>query len=320
MLAVPATLGWVVSKATSPRPSRLGMAALAGPALALTAMQPPLAVAFVAAVLGGVVLSWLIDGSGGFDRGVRVVARSMPALGLGCLYWLVPVVLRLSSTRAFSIFEHPDLGLLGARADLANAFWLNTFWQWYSRSLQPYAFAFHHFPLVFLRFVVPVLGVAMAAVVGFRRRSRVDQVRLRLMSAAMATALVTIALAGEERSPAAMFYRILTAVPGGWVFDDMGIFLFVAAMALAVLVALGFEELFESSGPERVEQPQVPQETAVATATLVGKKASVEAGHLLPALESVGVSAGERDAWCSIEEDGSVRPRLLEGFQAKDRQ
>lgn len=239
MVLVPALAAWVLVAARRQRFGRWWLAMVpAALVLGVVVASPPMAVAVAVAGVGSVVLAgWL----GGRRRFVAALRRG--ALGAGVLlasaaFWAVPYAVELATTSMVSTASRARWGWAEPRATLANGLWLNDTWSWPYHRLFPYAAEFHHFPLVLWRYVLPIAALVAIGVAATEGRRRVRDLRLRLLVAAGALAVVTVVLSTGPHPPGAPLFGLLTALPFGWLMKEPGRFLFVSGLAYAVMLAV----------------------------------------------------------------------------------
>jgi glycosyltransferase involved in cell wall biosynthesis/O-antigen/teichoic acid export membrane protein len=241
MALVPALAGWVVVTARA-RQLRWCLVAMlpAAAILGLVAENPPMVLPCVAALLvGPLLVAWL------YGRGLLFTALRRTALGIGVLvaasaYWMVPYVIQLVTTGAAQVGAGLTWTWTEGRATLANGFWLNNSWAWAYPAYFPYAHWYQQFPLVFVKYLLPVAAFASLGLGGLRVAGR-DTRRLRLIAASSAVALALVLLSTGTRFPGAFIFNLLYSLPYGWLLQDPGRFLFGTSLAYAVLIAVGLE-------------------------------------------------------------------------------
>lgn len=291
MALVPGTVAWIVTVVDDGRfvPTRLLWAVPAALLGGLVAGSPPLLAACgMAAAATLCVLVWVF----GRGRVGPALRRSLGGLGLTLLlsaYWLVPFVLALTSSHLMTAAAHRQWQWSEANATLANSFWLNTSFDW---QVTAQAAAFGRFPLVFLRYVVPIgsfmaLGIAIVPPRDQRARQR-----LRVMVVAASVVLVTILVATGTRQPGSLVFQLLTALPFGWLFNDPGRFLFIAGIGYGVLAATAVDQV-TLSRRWRLE----PSRSVPAIESAVGSSVAEPVTSGVHSTESNSVSAVEPQRW-----------------------
>ncbi len=244
MAVVPGVVAWLLRAAEEDRLGwRKGVWALPlAVLLGLVAQSPPLLLACGAAALGGVLLvGWLRGRSAAraaFRRGVAVGALTL-ALSA---YWSVPLGLQLATSSLVHQAASEHWGWAAQRASLVDGLWLNTAFDFRDPGRFPHDVLFVEFPLVLWRYALPIGVLATTSGLGLQARRRGDQQRLRILAAALVVTLLATVVSTGDHQPGAPIFALLTAVPGGWLFEDPGRFLFLAAGAEAVILALGAEE------------------------------------------------------------------------------
>jgi glycosyltransferase involved in cell wall biosynthesis/O-antigen/teichoic acid export membrane protein len=239
MALVPALAAWVLVAARRPRLGRWWLAMVpAALLLGVVVASPPMAVAVAAAGVGSVLLAGWLGGRQQFLAALRRGAVGAGVLVISATFWAVPYATELATTSMVSRASQAQWGWAEPRATLANGLWLNDTWSWPFRQLFPYAAAFHRFPLVLWRYVLPIAAFIALGVAATEARRQVRQSRLRLLAAAGVVALVTVVVSTGPHAPGAPLFGLLTALPFGWLLKEPGRFLFVAGLAYAVMLAV----------------------------------------------------------------------------------
>jgi hypothetical protein len=215
------------------------------PFLGYVAENPPL-VLMIGAVLALMpfLARWL-DGRAAARRAVHTLAFGTALLGLASSYWLVPTMLQLKLDATATLADPSSWIWTEGRATLANAFWLNNDWGWKFAEYYPFAGYYGKFPLLILKFLLPVAAFGFLALARFPRASRVMSRRARLGIAASATALFLVLLSTGTRTPGALVFDPLYQLPLGWLLREPGRFLMLAGLAYSVLFALTAQAVFE---------------------------------------------------------------------------
>ncbi len=244
---VPALIAWVVatSQAKQVRWRLIAMvpaAVMAG----YVAQNPPLFLSCVAALLfGPILVGWL------YGRRLLWSAFRRTALGVGVIavasaYWAVPYLIQLLTTPAAQAGKALTWKWQETRSTVANGFWLNTTWPWAYSEYFPYAHWYNQFPLVFVKYLLPVAAFGTLGIGGLRVKGR-DGSRLRLIIAASAVALFIILFSMGTRFPGSFIFDPLYSLPYGWLLQAPGRFLFGTGLAYAILIAIGLESAIHKS-------------------------------------------------------------------------
>jgi len=233
----------VLSTASGRCAQRKGILLLSAsaPFVGYVSLNPPL-VFMLGAVLASMPLlvGWL-DGRAAARRALRTLTLGVPLLALASSYWLVPTVLQLQTEATSALASPSSWTWTEGRATLANGFWLNNSWGWKYAAYYPYAGAYDKFPLLILKFLLPITAFAFLALARFPRASGVTTRRARLGIAASATALFLILLSTGTRLPGAFVFDPLYKLPLGWMLREPGRFLMLGGLAYSVLFALTME-------------------------------------------------------------------------------
>ena len=190
------------------------------------------------------LVGWL-DGRAAARRALRTLALGVPLLALASSYWLVPTVLQLKIEATSTLANQSSWTWTEGRATLANGFWLNNDWGWKFAEYYPYAGAYDKFPLLILKFLLPIMAFGFLALARFPRAIGVTARRARLGIAASATALFLVLLSTGTNLPGALVFDPLYQLPLGWLLREPGRFLILAGLAYSVLLALTTEAACE---------------------------------------------------------------------------
>lgn len=247
MALVPGIVAWVVTIVDRGLSTRRLAWAVPGALLAgLAAGSPSLLLACLVAVPGSLLLVGWIRGTGQLGVITRRVGGGLLAAAAMSLYWLVPYVEAIVTGDLVTEAAHRRWQWASVHATVAHAFWLNTAFDWTNPTVFPYAGDFHRFPLVLLRYAVPIVAfsaLGVVAVTGIRSA----QVRMRVVIVASAVALVVITISTGSNTPGAPIFGLLRALPLGWLFEDPGRFLFVVGGSYSVLVAALIDQVVAQS-------------------------------------------------------------------------
>ena len=215
------------------------------PFLGYVSQNPPL-VFMIGVLLASMPLlvGWL-DGRAAARRALRTLALSAPLLALACSYWLVPTLLQLKIEATSALATQSSWTWTEGRATLANGFWLNNDWGWKFAAYFPYASAYDKFPLLILKFLLPIAAFGFLALARFPGAIGLPARRARLGIAASATALFLVLLSTGTRLPGALVFNSLYQLPLGWLLREPGRFLILGGLACSVLLALTTEAACE---------------------------------------------------------------------------
>ena len=243
----------VLATASGLWPPRRGIFVLgaSAPLLGYVGLNPPLLFMIsVVLVLLPLLVAWL-DGRAAARRALRTLALGVPLLMLASAYWLIPTVLRLRIVATATLASTSSWIWTEGRANLANGFWLNNGWGWKFAEYYPYAGAYEKFPLLVLKFLLPVTAFAFLALARFPQTITLTARRARLGIAASATALFLVLLSTGTHLPGAIVFDALYKLPVGWILREPGRFLILAGLAYAILFALTAEVAWERLGSLR---------------------------------------------------------------------
>lgn len=238
MALFPAFLAWLVAAV---RRDRLGYLpawlVVVVPLCGIVAQSPPMALCCALAVPTGMVAIWWIYGRTSFATAARRGIVGMVVTAMASIYWVVPYVANLAASNALAVATHRHWQLVESGATAANSLWLNDSWNWGDARLFPFADSFGHFPLVLLRYALPIAAIASLGVAGAASSRTGRDVRLRLVALAAAAAFLVVVVAPGPNGPGKMLFGLLTSLPLGFLFEEPSRFLMVAALAYTVLFA-----------------------------------------------------------------------------------
>ena len=211
------------------------------PFLGYVSLNPPL-VFMIGTLLASMPLlvGWL-DGRAAARRALRTLALGALLLTLASSYWLIPTVLQLKIDATSTLATQSSWIWTEGRATLANGFWLNNDWGWKYAEYYPYADAYDKFPLLVLKFLLPITAFGFLVLARFPRAIGVTARRARLGIAASITALFLILLSTGTHLPGALIFDPLYQLPVGWLLREPGRFLILGGLAYSVLLALTTE-------------------------------------------------------------------------------
>ena len=266
----------VLTTASGRWPLRRGILLLgaSAPLLGYVSENPPL-VLMIGALLASMPLlvAWL-DGRAAARRALRTLALGGLLFVLASCYWLVPTVLQLKIDATSTLASPSSWTWTEGRATLANGFWLNNDWGWKYAEYFPYAGAYEKFPLVTLKFLLPITAFGFLALARFPRAIGATARRARLGIAASATALFLVLLSTGTLLPGALVFDPLYQLPFGWLLREPGRFLILGGARLL--------------GPPRADHGGRPRE-----AELVGRAPCGAGAQLCIARDFVS----RRSAW-----------------------
>ena len=211
------------------------------PFLGYIGQNPPL-VFMIGALLAlmPLLVGWL-DGRVAARRAVLTLALGVPLLVLASSYWLVPTVLQLKIDATATLATQSSWIWTEGRATLANGFWLNNDWGWKFTEYYPYVGAYGQFPLLILKFLLPITAFGFLALARFPRSIGVTARQARLGVAASVTALFVVLLSTGTNLPGVLVFDPLYGLPLGWLLREPGRFLMLGGLAYSVLLALTTE-------------------------------------------------------------------------------
>ncbi|WP_298211185.1 hypothetical protein [Ferrimicrobium sp.] len=221
--------------------------ALAAPFVGFSFANPPVIGMLVIVLLATPLLAWAR-----FDR--QVAGRALMGLLISgavaaavSSYWFIPGVMAITQTAAIgSLSSLSSWGFTESRSTLANGFWLNTTWGWSFGAYYPFAHWFREFPLLLVRALVPVLAFAGLVFSSARIRLHSALQSARLMGLLSVLVLGLVLLSNGTRSPGFLLFDPLYHLPYGWLLQEPGRFLLMAALGYALLIGL----LVDSIGTE----------------------------------------------------------------------
>jgi arabinofuranan 3-O-arabinosyltransferase len=215
------------------------------PLLGYAYQNPPLMFMIGALLAPMPLLAGWLDGQVAARRALRTLALGLPLLALASSYWLVPTLLKLKIVATSTLGNPLSWTWTEGRATLANGFWLNNGWGWKYAAYFPYAHLYDEFPLVILKFLLPVAAFSFLALARFRGAAGETARRACLGIAASATALFLVLLSTGTLLPGAVVFDRLYGLPLGLMLREPGRFLMLGGLAYAVLAALTTETAWE---------------------------------------------------------------------------
>ena len=211
------------------------------PLLGYAYRNPPLTFMIVALLAPMPLLAGWLYGQVAARRALRTFALGLPLLALASTYWLVPNLLRLKIVATSTLSSPWSWTWTEGRATLTNGFWLNNGWGWKHAAYYPYAHLYNEFPLVILKFLLPVVAFSFLALARFRGAGGETTRQARLGMAVSGTALFLVLLSTGTLLPGALVFDPLYRLPLGWLLREPGKFLMLGGLAYAVLLALATE-------------------------------------------------------------------------------
>ena len=244
LAGLPAVVLTTASGQWAPRRGILVLGASA-PLLGYVSLNPPLLLMIGAPLaLMPLLVGWL-DGRAAARRALRTVSFGVPLLALASCYWLVPTLLQLKLDATSALANPSSWTWTEGRATLANGFWLNNSWGWKFAAYYPYAGEYERFPLLILKFLLPIAAFGFLALARFPRAIGTTGRWARLGIAISATALFLILLSTGTRLPGSFVFNPLYGLPLGWMLREPGRFLMLAGLAYSVLLALTTEVAYK---------------------------------------------------------------------------
>jgi arabinofuranan 3-O-arabinosyltransferase len=247
MVLLPALPAVVLTTASGRWTLRKGVLLLgvSTPFVSYAAENPPLLLMIGALLASMPLLVWWLDGRAAGRRALLTLACGAPLLVLASSYWLVPTLLQLKIEATSTLANQSSWTWTEGRATITNGFWLNNEWGWKFAEYYPYAGVYGQFPLLILKFLLPVTAFSFPVLARFRGAIGVTARRARLGIAASATALFLVLFSTGTGLPGALVFDPLYLLPLGWLLREPGRFLMLAGLAYAVLLALTTEVTLE---------------------------------------------------------------------------
>ena len=230
----------VLTTAVGRWPLRKGLVLLgaSAPLLGYAYLNPPLILMIGAFFVSTPLLVGWLDGRAAARRALRTIALGGLILALASAYWLVPAILQLKIEATSTLASQSSWIWSEGRATLTNGFWLNNDWGWKFAEYFPFAGTYDKFPLLTLKFLLPVTAFGFLALARFPGTIRETSRRARLGIAASIMALFLILLSTGTLLPGSVVFDSLYNLPFGWLLQDPGRFLILAGLAYSVLLAL----------------------------------------------------------------------------------
>ena len=215
------------------------------PFLGYVFLNPPLVLMIGALLATTPLLAGWIYGRTAARRALRTLALGVPLLALASAYWLVPTLFQTKADATSTLANTSSWIWTEGRATIANGFWLNNSWAWKFPEYFPYAGAEGKFPLLILKFLLPITAFGFLALAKFPRAFGGAARRGCLGIAASAAALFLVLLSTGTRFPGALVFDPLYRLPLGWLLREPGRFLILGGLAYSVLLALTTETAWE---------------------------------------------------------------------------
>lgn len=253
VVAIPAALVAAGTGKLSVLWSAISVAATA-PLVGYSFFNPPLVGMIMAATVAAPgVVAWVFGREAGL-RSLRALMLAAPLLVAASAYWLAPAILHLSSVVPNYLGDISGWTWTESRANILNAFWLNTHWGWNTPEFFPYASAYLRPDLSTAKFVVPALAFSALALPALHLRDQRDwrDMNLRLAIAASTVALVVIVFSTGTNWPGNVVFVPLYNLPFGWVLREPARFLMLVALAYAILVGVVTKALLDRAVAELV--------------------------------------------------------------------
>jgi hypothetical protein len=243
--------------------------AVAAPFLGYVESNPPLVGMVAATTVLTPLFVWVRFGRDAARSAVWGVMIAGAVLVGVSSYWIIPSLATLHSVSSSTFTPLSTWAFTESRATLTNAFWLNTAWGWSYSFYFPYAADFARFPLELILGLLPI-----AAFIGlsFRRvQTSLGRATEGLRGLLAIGVLGVIFLSTGTRPPGNVVFDPLYRLPYGWLLQEPGRFLIVAAVGYAVLCGLLVDQL--ARRPKRRISPK----------TFLGKHTSAISSSLLAA-------------------------------------
>jgi len=234
--AIPAVL---VSAAT--RRVRWWFAAVvvgfSAPLLGYAYQSPPLVGMVLATLVGTPALVAWLDGRQSGWMAAKTALLALAVLGAMSAYWAVPVALHIASSippqyQAISTWAWTEI-----RANIRNAFWLNTSWGWNTYEFFPYASSYTAPPLSAISFLLPAIAFTPFTLRWRLAGTGTSTIRwhARVVVAAGLLSLGVILISTGTKFPGSIAFDALYGLPFGWLLREPSRFLMFAALGYALL-------------------------------------------------------------------------------------
>ncbi|HTW11359.1 MAG TPA: hypothetical protein VME01_01340, partial [Solirubrobacteraceae bacterium] len=215
--------------------------ALISPLQGYAFANPPTLLVFIGAAVVTSVACYVVYGREGLDRCLRLACWAIPLFVLVSAYWLVPDLIASTWAATSQLNPLATWTWTEIRSTLANAFWLNTQWSWKFKWFFPFESEYGHFPMLLLRYLLPVTAFAAVPLAFTSARRQLASRGLVLLAAGMALLLIFISTG--TRAPGDVLFNPLYSLPLGWLLREPERFLLGAALAYAILLAVTVQAL-----------------------------------------------------------------------------
>lgn len=213
---------------------------LSSPFLGYVSANPPLVLLIFGCALGGAAVALLIGGSSARKRCLILTVTAVPLTLAACAYWWIPGIIQSDYVSSGSLGSVSSWGWTEGRATLQNDFWLNSSWAWAYPAYFPEEASYATFPLVLLKFVLPLIAFAALPLTFWRRRNSQFE-KIALFSASVAVLLIVFTTG--TRWPGNLIFDPVYHLPYGYLLREPGRYLMGTALAYAVLVGLGIDRI-----------------------------------------------------------------------------
>jgi hypothetical protein len=187
------------------------------------------------------LLVWIRFGRDAARRAVGGVLIAGALLIAACAYWIVPALLAVGSVATGQLSSLSSWAFTESRSTLTNGLWLNTTWGWSFSQYFSYAADFGRFPLDLIPALIPLIAFSGLAL--RRVSNNLGQGIWRLRGFLALGALGVIFFSTGTRPPGNLLFDPLYHLPYGWLLQEPGRFLIVAALGFALLGGLLVEQI-----------------------------------------------------------------------------
>jgi hypothetical protein len=209
---------------------------LAAPLVGFTESNPPLVGMLAVTTFVSPMLVWVRFGRKDVRRAFRGLFIGGALLIAAGTYWILPSINTIGSVASSTLSSLSSWAYTESRSTLANGLWLNTTWGWSFSEYYPYAADFSRFPLDLVMPLVPL--VAFIGLTLQRASANLGRSFIRLRALLTLGALVIVLLSTGTRPPGNLLFDPLYHLPYGWLLQEPGRFLIVAALCYALLGGL----------------------------------------------------------------------------------
>lgn len=160
-----------------------------------------------------------------------------------CLYWIVPAVIQLHLSSVSNILANGSWTGNENRAVLANSLWMVTTPYWHLQFAYSYSSNYSQYPLSLLRYFPAITAFVAVLIAGLE--SFITERRRRQIAITALVACIILIFSTGTNFPGWLIFNPIYKLPYGWLLQYPNHFLFLAALAYAILIASVLDSTFK---------------------------------------------------------------------------